>query len=112
MIIFETVSKLEKKIKLTETQWKHIKSKHKELIGQTNKMIETLNDPDIVFYSANDDVYHYYRLFPKTPVSNKHMLAVVKHINDEGFIITAFFISKIRKKSKEIVYDKENINRI
>ena len=110
MSLFEIVSKLGKKIKLTDVQWSHIKSRHKELVGQTNKIIETLNNPDIVFYSNKDDVYHYCKLFQKTPVSKKYLLVIVKHINGEGFIITAFFVSKLRKKDKEIVYGEENIN--
>ena len=112
MNIFNIVSNLDRKIKLTEVQWKHIKSRHKELVGQTNKMIETLNDPDTVFYSNKDDVHHYCKLFQKTPVSKKYLLVIVKHINGEGFIITTFFVSKLRRKDKEIIYGKENINSV
>jgi chaperonin cofactor prefoldin len=50
MLIFEVLSKLNKKIRLTEIQWAHIESKHKELKNQIQKMIATLENPDFVYY--------------------------------------------------------------
>lgn len=112
MPIFEVVSKVEKKIKLTEVQWSHIRYKHKELDTQLQNMITTLKEPDFVYYSPGEKNYHYYRRFGRTPVTEKYLLLVVKHLNEEGFVITAFFVSKIRRKGKEVVYGKESINKL
>ena len=74
--------------------------------GQEEKIKPTLQDPDLVLYSSGDDNYQYYKFFPKTPVEEKHLLVVAKHMNDEGFIITAFFVRKVKEKGKVKVYEK------
>lgn len=112
MIIFELISRLDKKIRLTEIQWAHIESKHKELRNQIQKMIVTLENPDLVYYSPVEENYHYYKYFKETPVMEKYLLLIVKHLNDEGFIITAFFVTKIRKEGKEVIYGEENIHKL
>lgn len=106
MIIFTVQSILDKKVRLTPTQWNHTIFRHKELKGQEEKLKETLQKPEIVLYSDIDDNYQYYRLYSTTPVSEKYLLVVVKHLNGEGFIITAFFLREIRKKGKVKVYEK------
>jgi len=94
MIIFTGQSILDRKVRLTRAQWNHIIFRHRELKGQEEKVKQTLQEPEIVFYSESDDNYHYYRLYSKTPVSKKYLLIIVKHLNGEGFIITAFFSEK------------------
>lgn len=112
MVIFETISNLSKRIRLINVQWVHIIHKHRELDSQLQKMIHTLQDPDVVYYCPREENYQYYKYFEQTPVTEKYLLLVVKHLNDEGFIITAFFISegKIRKTGKVVVYGKENLH--
>ncbi|MEW6416890.1 MAG: PBECR2 nuclease fold domain-containing protein [Nitrospirota bacterium] len=112
MLIFEVLSKLNKKIRLTEIQWAHIESKHKELKNQIQKMIATLENPDFVYYSPTEENFHYYKRFEETPVTEKYLLMVAKHLNDDGFIITAFFVSKIKKEGKEVIYGEENIHKL
>jgi len=46
------------------------------------------------------------KFFSKTPMEEKHLLVVAKHTNDEGFIITAFFVRKVKEKEKVKVYEK------
>ncbi len=112
MVIFETISKLGKKIRLTDVQWIHILRKHKELDRQTQKMKRTLLTPDVVYYCPKEENYQYYKYFRQPPVTEKYLMVVVKHLNDEGFIITAFFISKgkMRKAGKEVVYGPEDLH--
>jgi len=112
MSIFEIVCKLRKKIRLTETQWSHIKYRHPELENQIEKISMTLESPEIICYSSKEELYHYYRHFTGTPVSEKYLLVVVKHLNDEGFVVTGFFVSKIKKVEKEVIYGKENYNKL
>jgi len=66
----------------------------------------TLQDPDFVLYSKDDDNYQYHKFFSETPVTEKHLLVVVKHLDDEGFVITAFFLRKIKEKGKVRVYER------
>ena len=106
MILFTVQSVLDRKIRLTHNQWNHTTYRHKELQSQEEKLKQTLQEPDIVFYSETDDNYQYYRFYSLTPVSQKYLLIIVKPLNGEGFIITAFFLREIRRKGKVKVYEK------
>ena len=46
---------------------------------------------------AVPEVWLFYKLYAKTPVTQKFMLVVVQILNGEGFIVTAFFTDKIKK---------------
>jgi hypothetical protein len=37
MVVFEVISKMKRKIRLTEVQWAHMSSKHPELENQIDK---------------------------------------------------------------------------
>jgi hypothetical protein len=101
-----TPARLDRAIRLTKTQWEHIIAKHHELREQEPKIRTALQDPDFVLYSKSDDNYQYHRLFADTPVGEKHLLVVVKHLNSEGFVITAFFVSKVREQGKVKIYER------
>jgi hypothetical protein len=103
-ILFTVASVLSRRIRLTETQWKHIR-KRRELHGQMKKMRKTLVEPDAVYYVSGEDSYHYYRFYPRTPVSSKYMLVIAKHLDGEGFIITCFYARKISKPEKALLYE-------
>jgi len=105
---FEAVSILGKTISLTETQLQHIRGRHPEFEGEIRKIKECIEQPDAVLYDPAEDNYQYYRYFEKTPIGSKYLLAVVRHLNGNGFVITALFVSrgKIRLLDKECVYGK------
>lgn len=88
----------------------HIKYKHVELDSQISKIVSTLQEPDFVYYSPQEENYQYVRLFKETPVSEKYLLVIVKHLNEEGFVITGFFVSKVKRKEKRLVYGEENFD--
>lgn len=79
---------------------------------QLDKIIDTIKEPDFIFYCLEDDIFQYYRYFSKTPVTEKYLLSVVKHTNGDGFVITSFFIRKINKNQKEVIYGEENLNKL
>ena len=72
------------------------------------KIKATLKEPDSVWYSSKEENHHFYKWFEATPVSEKYLLVVVKFLNDEGFVVTAFFVSRMRRKDKVLVYGKED----
>jgi hypothetical protein len=71
---------------------------------QMEKIDATLKNPDFVLYAESEDSYQYYRKFSNTPVTNKFLLLIVKHLNGDGFIITSFFVSKPRRAGRELIY--------
>jgi len=84
-------------IRLTDERLAHI-YEHPEMIGQDHRIEETLSAPDSIVLSNKDPTVHlYHRFFADTPVSPKYLVVVVKFLNDDAFIITAFFTDKEKK---------------
>ena len=89
----EAVSKLGKRIRITKRYWGYIVAKHESVASLEEEVKETLINPDSVRVSKEDpDVYLYYSR------QGKYYLCVVcKHLNNEGFIITAYLADKIKR---------------
>lgn len=70
---------------------------HAEMTGQLRKLRSTLRSPDRVLLSRLDaSVRLYYRSFESTPVGSKHLMVAVKDVEDDAFVITAFFTGEVR----------------
>jgi hypothetical protein len=94
------------KIRLTQKREQHIFSDHPEMVGQINKIKETLKDPDKIIRSKSDELVQlFYRNYLKTPVTNKFLCLVVKISETESFIITAYFTDAI--KNGDILWKKK-----
>jgi len=69
-VVFEVISKFDRKISLTEGKYNHICKRHLEVAGEIDKMKETLASPQIVRRSLYDEkVWLSYRFFENTPVT-------------------------------------------
>ncbi len=93
-ILFEVISKLDKKIRITRKYWhkitfiKHPSMKNKEIM-----VAETLENPTEIRQSKSDNsVFLYYR-----PVEENYNAVVLKHLNGEGFIVTTYVTDKIKE---------------
>ena len=51
--------------------------------GQEDKLKSTLQDPDLALYQVVMTITNT-KFFSKTPMEEKHLLVVAKHMNDEG----------------------------
>lgn len=95
-----------RKIRLTDERFAHIEDDHPEMIGQAEKITETLLQPDVIIKSrADSDVELFYRYYLITPVAEKYMCIVVKKGIDDIFIITAYFTDAVKKG--EVLWDKK-----
>lgn len=91
-IIFEVKDKTGRKIRLTQKQWSHINKKHPAVANHLDKIKETLERPDTITESdSKEKIYLYYRYhkFLKSPYN--YILVVVKYLNGNGFVISAYF---------------------
>ena len=92
--------------RLTEERLKHIETIHPEMAGQGGKIEETLLKPDIVIKSKTDSkVELFYRNYTTTPVTEKFLCVVVKVMENDLFIITAYFTDT--KKGGEVLWKKK-----
>lgn len=92
---------MDRAIRLTPERWQHILD-HKEMAGQEKRLTETLLEPNIVIATRRDPaILCYHRQYEKTPVTRKYMMVAVKLLEEDAFVITAHFMSKI-KRGKQI----------
>ena len=100
-IYFEVISSFNKKIRTTRSHWELItKIKHPEIEGKEAEVKECLRNPVEVRKSSEDSevLLHYKK------EGSYFLCVVVRHLNGEGFIITAYITDKI--KEGEIVWKK------
>jgi len=93
------------KIRLTRERWNHMVKRHVELKKHSSKVLITVRDPDFIVagkVGASIAVRHFSRLKPS------YLMVAYREINEEdGFIITAHFISNINQIiRREVVWQK------
>ena len=83
-------------IRLTDERLEHVE-RRPEMEDQLERIEETLQDPDDVRVSDQEDsVVLYHRRYADTPVTEKILLVVVKRDVDSPFVITAFFTDRLK----------------
>lgn len=66
--------------------------------GQIERIKETLEHPEsIVVTEADETVHVYQRFYDSTAVTSKYLLVAVKILDQDAFILTAFFSSRPKK---------------
>jgi hypothetical protein len=88
-IIFEIIDKNGKKIRLTKTQWSHIKTRHHSV--DESEIQETLKNPQKIIEEDNY-VIIFYRYYKERKEPEKYLKLMVKYLNGEGYVITSYFV--------------------
>lgn len=84
-------------IRLTDERLSHIKE-HPEMTIHTEKINETLADPDIVVRSKSDEEAKLYcRHYEGLSIGNKYLCIVVKYKEADAFVIAAYFTDSIKR---------------
>lgn len=84
-------------IRLTDERLAHI-LEHPEMVELAEKIEETLLEPDQVTESFSDATAKlYYRFYVKTLVGGKFLCVVVKTVDADAFVLTAYLTDKIKK---------------
>lgn len=87
-----------RQIRLTDERQEHIEADHPEMFGQSDKIQNTLSNPDVIVRSITDpDVELFYQHYYITPVTEKYLCVVVKVLTGDLFIITAYFTDTIKR---------------
>lgn len=94
-------------IRLTDERWRHIVENRDELAGYFYSVLEVIETPDIVLAGNTDECW------AVKLMSGKKKALVVIYKEDQnkmdGFIITAFFTSKVKKLLKRnIIWEKQH----
>lgn len=93
--LFEVVSKLGRRIKISKLYWNHItKVKHTTVLGLEEQAQNSLKTPVEVRKSKIDPyVYLYYGKVETE--ANPLICTVVKHLNGEGYVITIYLTRRM-----------------
>lgn len=95
-------------IRLTQRQWSHILDHHDHMKGRDWTVEETLKDPEEVRKSREDPdtVRLYYRRYTNPSEKDKWVCVVVKFLENDAFILTAYETRRI--KSGELIWRIES----
>jgi len=92
-------SKNEVPIRLPDERWLHITESHTELAGFYFDVLETIEDPDVVYEGESSEL-----LAVKEAQPGKYLVVIYKEVSeDDGFVITAFLTRKekqLERRSK------------
>lgn len=86
-----------RKIKFSNIQRLHIAYFHPEVLVDETKLELAVSKPELVARGATEDTRVFYRFFTQTPVTAKYLAVVVKLLDGEGFIVTAYFTDKVKR---------------
>jgi len=81
-------------IRLTDERWTHIVENHDDIAGYYFDVLEIVTNPTWIFKGDEDELWAV-KLISK----RKAILVIYKELKEQndGFIITAFFTTKIQK---------------
>lgn len=92
--VFETKDKTGRNIYLTDERLTHINLEHPEVAPYLKEFEATLKLPTkVTQYPYDKHTQYFYRYFKS---EGHYLLIIVKYLNGEGFIITAYFVGKIK----------------
>ncbi len=87
-------------IRLTTERWAHIIEAHDNMVGLHEWVLEAIADPDTIAAGWDDGLIAIQHR-TETPKGEKHIIAVYREIDQaDGFVITAFMTSNVRKIRK------------
>jgi len=91
---FEILTPLNFRVRTSEDYWQKLIGKHPDLVDLESEIQQALSDPDEIRRSSRDpNVLMFYRILKE----KRWAVAVVKKLNDEGFLVTAYQTDAIKE---------------
>ena len=82
---------------MSKERWNHINQDHPEMANYIEEIKETLQKPDkTITFSFDKNIKYYYKYLKNISSSAKYLLAIVKYLNGEGYIVTSYFVRRIK----------------
>ena len=89
-------------IRLPDERWIHIVENHDDMAGYYDQVLDTVENADFVI-KGYEGAY----IALQTITKKKYLAVIYKEFIDDGFIITAYFTSRIKMESEEIIWKKK-----
>jgi len=93
------------KIKLSSKVLKHIIDRHPEVAGYTRKIVETVQNLDVIVKGLRGE-FKALKFYSDLHIGPKYLVVVYREIDKEKVIITAYFTSKLARVKGEIIWRK------
>lgn len=88
-------------IRITDERWIHIIENHDDLAGYYDEILSAVESPELIINGYGGALI----ALRKQGSTNKYLAVIYKENNSQdGFIITAFFTSKINLDNEVIVW--------
>ena len=100
-IIFEVEDKSGRKIHLSKERWEHITTKHPYMTNYLNEVENTIKSPQKIVSHELGNLFDYYKNYKHKKGKLKFLKVVVKYLNGDGFILSAYFVTNINSRWKE-----------
>ena len=84
-------------VRFTAERQRHV-LEHPEMVGQFERVAETVSHPERVVAARLDESVHvYHRFYETTPVTSKYLQVAVKLFLEDAFVLTAFYSSRPKR---------------
>ena len=96
--VFDVADRTGRKIHLSKERWSHVTSPmspHAYMINYLEEIKLTLIQPDSIIGSHNDESKVNYYKYAKE--NKEYFRVIVKYLNGNGFVITAYIVRNISK---------------
>jgi hypothetical protein len=90
-------------IRMTDERWRHIVENHDDMAGYYDTVLRTVEDADYIIKG-----YGGASIALQQIGKTKFIAVVYKEFADDGFIITAYFTSRIRLENEEMIWKKKS----
>jgi len=91
-------------IRLTTERWEHIVTEHPEMQAHYNRILETLENPDLIQRDDSTGALLALRFYEQIPENKKFVVVVYLEVNRyDGFITTAY-LRKQPSSNKRIIW--------
>ena len=94
-IIFEIVDKTGRNTILTRERWSHIRQKH-GLVENLEEIQQTLINPTKIISFEKKNKTYFYNYFKHKKHKSKFLKVIVKYINNQGYVKSAYFTRSIK----------------
>jgi len=92
MSVLEIGDKTGRKIFLRKKQWSHIRQEHPDVLEE--EIEQTLKNPIKISSTEKPDKWHYYSYYKQKKF--KFLRVIVRYLNGQGFVITAYFMPQVK----------------
>jgi hypothetical protein len=87
-------------IRITDERWQHIISRHPEMTGERERLLETISSPDLIL-EGDAGAMLAVRHYKKTKITSKYLIAVYLEVKErDGFVLTAYYGNQYAKWRK------------